>query len=80
MGDGTGDTRPYPGGVQIGTTDAMDSGAYFSCAVIAGDHSVMCWGSNDYGQLGDGTTQDRFVPVFVQQIAPAPEIFANGFE
>lgn len=80
LGDGSGVTQLYPRSVQIGTTDAMDSGAYFSCAVTAGDHRVMCWGSNDYGQLGDGTTQDRLVPVFVQQIAPAPEIFINGFE
>lgn len=80
LGDGTGATRPYPGGVQIGTTDALDSGAYFSCAVTAGDHRVMCWGSNDYGQLGDGTTEDRFVPVPALQVSPPPEVFTNGFE
>ena len=81
LGDGTNTFfRPYPGGVQIGTTDALDSGAYFSCAVTAGDHRVMCWGSNDYGQLGDGTTEDRFLPVPTLQVSPPPEVFTNGFE
>lgn len=81
LGEGTSTFyRPSPGSVQIGSTVDIESGDYFSCAITAGDYRVMCWGSNDYGQLGDGTTQDRLVPVFVQQIAPAPEIFINGFE
>jgi alpha-tubulin suppressor-like RCC1 family protein len=35
-----------------------------SCALLA-DHSLRCWGSNRYGQLGDGTTTDRYAPVSV---------------
>jgi len=26
------------------------------------DGSVMCWGANETGQLGDGTITPRFVP------------------
>jgi alpha-tubulin suppressor-like RCC1 family protein len=34
---------------------AITSGWGYSCALI-GDSTVQCWGENDYGQLGDGTT------------------------
>ena len=34
--------------------------------VIRADGTVWCWGINDAGQLGDGTTDDRAVPVKVK--------------
>ncbi|WP_412033198.1 thrombospondin type-1 domain-containing protein [Nitratireductor aquimarinus] len=37
---------------------------YHSCA-IAVDSRVWCWGSNQFGQLGDGTTADSVEPVMV---------------
>jgi alpha-tubulin suppressor-like RCC1 family protein len=39
-------------------------GADFSCARMS-DGTVRCWGANDQGQLGDGTTIDRQSPVTV---------------
>ena len=40
----------------------------FSTSVYAilSDNSVWSWGSNDIGQLGDGTKTRRYTPVFVQ--------------
>lgn len=35
-----------------------------ACALLD-DESVMCWGRNDYGKLGDGTSTQRNVPVQV---------------
>ena len=37
-------------------------GAHAACAVMS-DHSVRCWGSNDTGQLGDGTRKTSATPV-----------------
>ncbi len=40
-------------------------GLHHSCALLQ-NHEVWCWGSNYYGQLGDGTRVDSEVPVRVR--------------
>ena len=37
---------------------------YYSCAVLS-DGSIKCWGANNNGNLGDGTTTGRSTPVTV---------------
>lgn len=42
----------------------LSSGYFHTCALaVAG--TLYCWGMNDYGQLGDGTTTTRLTPVAV---------------
>ena len=55
----------------ISTANGIALGAYHSCAVMA-DDKVMCWGLNDFGKLGDGTTTNRFLRVEVSGLTPAP--------
>lgn len=54
-------------GLETGAT-AIEVGAGYSCALIAGG-AVKCWGRNGSGQLGDGTTTNRSVPVAVVGLA-----------
>jgi len=42
----------------------MALGENHTCALLA-NNTVKCWGRNDYGQLGDGTTTDSSIPVLV---------------
>lgn len=58
-----------------------DEGEGFSFAVLQSG-GVKAWGSNNAGQLGDGTTTDRFTPVGVNGITSATTVVAgyyNGY-
>jgi hypothetical protein len=46
------------------TFTTLTVGAYHNCGVVAGG-AAYCWGMNQYGQLGDGTTTDHSQPVLV---------------
>ncbi|HZT30283.1 MAG TPA: trypsin-like peptidase domain-containing protein [Bryobacteraceae bacterium] len=41
---------------------SITAGTYHTCAVTAGG-AGYCWGSNEYGQLGNGSKDDSIVPV-----------------
>ena len=49
-------------GLGAGIT-AVAAGALHTCAIV--DGAAQCWGHNEYGQLGDGTTENRLSPVHV---------------
>jgi alpha-tubulin suppressor-like RCC1 family protein len=56
---------------------AVAAGRDFSCALID-TGQVRCWGSNDHGQLGNGTTVDSARPVTVEGMADAAAVAAGG--
>lgn len=58
-------------------TRSISVGTNHSCAVMI-DKSVKCWGTNDKGQLGDGTVINRDFPVNVVGVSNAVSV-AVGF-
>lgn len=49
---------------------ALSAGFMHTCAVVASG-AVWCWGEGGVGQLGDGATMDRYLPVAVAGL-PGP--------
>jgi len=69
IGDGAPGATPRPATPVLGLADARSLSAHWqhACAVLL-DGSVVCWGSNSSGQLGDGTQIDRAQPVAVPNL------------
>lgn len=49
-----------------------------ACALLE-SNSLRCWGDNNYGQLGDGTTIDSTIPVGVVGIPNATDVDVGTF-
>ena len=72
LGDGTTTTRLLPvvvknpaGSGSLTGVSQIAAGRLHTCARIS-DGTVRCWGANANGQLGDGTTTQRLLPVIVK--------------
>jgi alpha-tubulin suppressor-like RCC1 family protein len=74
VGDGTTDARSTPvqvetaSGFLTGLTRLSASGYHHTCA-LKRNGTVWCWGSNDSGQLGDGSASPTPFPVRVRVLA-----------
>ncbi len=81
LGDGTTTDRWVPTAVSgLGSgVSAITAGRRHTCALTTGG-GVKCWGSNANGQLGDGTTTDRWVPTVVSGLGSGvTAVSAGGF-
>ena len=59
-------------------SDLLALGYDHTCAYVATGTLLRCWGRNDYGQLGDGTTTTRNAPTTID-VGGAVGLLAAGF-
>ena len=79
LGDGTRTQRVTPTpviGLDSGVA-GVAAGYSHTCAVTTGG-GVLCWGYNQYGQLGDGTTTQRVTPTPVSGLGTGVAALAAG--
>ena len=79
LGDGTTTHSSKPVTVTGlgGAVTAIAAGDYHTVALMS-DGTVKTWGYNEYGQLGDGTTNNSSTPVTVTGLAGMVTLIAAG--
>jgi alpha-tubulin suppressor-like RCC1 family protein len=79
LGDDTLTDRSTPVAVNglSSSVTAIAAGGDHTCALTS-TGSVLCWGDNSYGQLGDGTTIDRLSPVAVSGLSSGVTAITAG--
>jgi alpha-tubulin suppressor-like RCC1 family protein len=85
LGDGSTTNRSTPvqvvgasGSGSLTGVSVVSGGRLHTCALLSGG-TVYCWGDNGNGELGDGTTTNRSLPVRVGSITNASTISAGEY-
>ena len=78
----TGKGKGFATSVALSTTNQSIGGnrttMATTCAVLSPGGHVACWGSNQFGQLGNGTTTASLVPVVIPSFSGAAEVTGDG--
>lgn len=57
---------------------SLDAGNSHTCGVRSGDGAVLCWGSSQFGQAGDGAGTQSAIPVVVDGPTSFASVTAGG--
>src|SRR5439155_24030995 len=60
-----------------GAVSAVAAGGRHTCALMAAG-GIRCWGYNEFGQLGDGTTAHSLMPVAVAGLPNSVRAITTG--
>ena len=79
LGDGTRVSRTRPTAVAaLEDADTVVAGDEHTCARSAGKQTLVCWGQNAHGELGDGTLDGRLAPTPVSDLHAVLSVSAGG--
>lgn len=80
LGDGTTHQRSTPVDVSGLASGVMGitAGFYRTCAITTAG-GIKCWGYNNFGQLGDGTTTDSLIPVDTSGLGGGVIVITAGY-
>lgn len=68
---------PAAAAAGLNAASALTAGGSHTCALMESG-AVKCWGNNTYGQLGDGSTTNRALPVDVAGLGASATAIAAG--
>ncbi|WP_374033671.1 hypothetical protein ACES2I_13190 [Bdellovibrio bacteriovorus] len=80
IGDGTSgmwDDRAAPTAVSDSDTYSVVSVGYGHVCGVLVSGGIKCWGNNEYGQVGDGTTTSRIVPTPISDADTYVMVFSS---
>jgi alpha-tubulin suppressor-like RCC1 family protein len=68
-----------PGNASVASVPLPSKAKYLACGdkntcVVSINGSLLCWGANSNGQLGDGTTRDSLLPILAFESCSGPAV------
>lgn len=76
IGIDNGDSGSPGGGSGTPLANPIAAGDQHTCAVVNG--GLLCWGDNEYGQLGNNSTDSGYAPAAVQGLSTGVQAATAG--